>query len=225
MLLGALTWGEQVAKVGFVSPPSSSDVVELRCASAFSFLEGASNPEDLAERAAELGYGAVALADRGGLYGIPRFHQAAKAAGIEAIVGARVAVKDGPELLLLVESQRGYRNLSRLLTVAHEHGGKRRRMGDLEPNRRGTPAISSLWCAETARSPPRRSIGAVACSDPIGCGSTSRAISTGAPKAKRAGRRPSRSHSASRSSRPTTCATRANRIARSSTPSPACATT
>jgi len=145
VLLGALTCGEQVAKVGFVSHPSSSDVVELRCASAFSFLEGASNPEDLAERAAELGYGAVALADRGGLYGIPRFHQAAKAAGIEAIVGARIAVtdrdprsepkaneghrariavKDGPELLLLVESQRGYRNLSRLLTVAHERGGK-----------------------------------------------------------------------------------------------------
>ncbi len=102
-----------------------TDVVELRCASAFSFLEGASNPEDLAERAAELGYGAVALADRGGLYGTPRFHQAAKAAGIEAIVGARIAVKDGPELLLLVESQRGYRNLSRLLTVAHERGGKK----------------------------------------------------------------------------------------------------
>ena len=62
-----------------MSRPSPADVVELRCASAFSFLEGASNPEDLAERAAELGYGAVALADRGGLYGIPRFHQAAKA--------------------------------------------------------------------------------------------------------------------------------------------------
>ncbi len=105
--------------------PRPPDVVELRCASAFSFLEGASNPEDLAERAAELGYGAVALADRGGFYGIPRFHQAAKAAGIEAIVGARIALEDGPELLLLVESQRGYRNLSRLLTVAHERGGKK----------------------------------------------------------------------------------------------------
>ncbi len=107
-----------------VSRPSSPNGVELRCASAFSFLEGASNPEDLAERGAELGYGTIALADRGGLYGIPRFHQAARAAGVEAIVGTRIAVKDGPELLLLVESQRGYRNLSRLLTVAHERGGK-----------------------------------------------------------------------------------------------------
>ncbi len=108
-----------------MSRHSHSEVVELRCASAFSFLEGASNPEDLAARAAELGYGAVALADRGGFYGIPRFHKAAESAGIEAIVGSRLAVEGGPELLLLVESQRGYRQLSRLLTVAHERGGKK----------------------------------------------------------------------------------------------------
>lgn len=106
------------------SPAPSCDYVELRCASAFSFLEGASNPEDLVDRAVEIGLGGLALADRGGLYGIPRFHQAAKRAGIEALVAARIAVEAGPELLLLVESQRGYRNLSRLLTVAHERGGK-----------------------------------------------------------------------------------------------------
>ena len=56
----------------------AADYVELRCRSAFSFLEGASNPEDLVERAAELGHPALALADRGGLYGAPRFHQAAR---------------------------------------------------------------------------------------------------------------------------------------------------
>jgi error-prone DNA polymerase len=134
-----------------VSRPA--DVVELRCASAFSFLEGASNPEDLAERAAELGYGAVALADRGGLYGIPRFHQAAKAAGVEAIVGASLAIEGGTELLLLVESQRGYRNLSRLLTVAHERGGKKiaratwddlaKHAGDLVALLRGDGSLSA----------------------------------------------------------------------------------
>ena len=62
------------------APHPAADYVELRCRSAFSFLEGASNPEDLAERAAELGHPALALADRGGLYGMPRFHQAAAAA-------------------------------------------------------------------------------------------------------------------------------------------------
>ena len=112
---------EEEAKV--CSVPPGADYVELRCASAFSFLEGASNPEDLVDRAAELGHRALALSDRDGLYGIPRFHQAAKAAGIEALIGARVRAP-GQELLLLVESQRGYKNLSRLLTAAHAKGGK-----------------------------------------------------------------------------------------------------
>ena len=98
-----------------------SDYVELRCRSAFSFLEGASNPEDLAQRAAELGYPALALGDRDGVFGAPRFHQAARAAGLRALVGADVTVAGAPaghcRLLLLVESREGYRNLCRLLTV------------------------------------------------------------------------------------------------------------
>ncbi len=103
----------------------SPDYVELRCASAFSFLDGASNPEDLAERAAERGHTHLALSDRNGLYGAPRFHQAAVRAGLEALIGARVAVGDGDdELLLLAESPRGYRHLCRLLTLAHQWGEK-----------------------------------------------------------------------------------------------------
>jgi len=101
-----------------------SDYVELRCQSAFSFLEGASNPEDLVDRAAELGHGALALADRDGLYGSPRFDKAAKGAGLHAIVGARVSLSGAGELLLLVESRQGYRNLSRLLTVGQGNAPK-----------------------------------------------------------------------------------------------------
>ena len=66
--------------------------VELHTASAFSFLQGASLPETLIDRAVELGYGAVALVDRDGVYGIPRFHKAARAAGIRPIVGAEISV-------------------------------------------------------------------------------------------------------------------------------------
>ena len=110
--------------------PGCGDYVELRSRSAFSFLEGASSPEALAERAAELGYGALALADRDGLYGAPRFHQAARAAGLRAIVGADVTLVGGARLLLLAESRAGYRNLSRLLSA-----GRR-----LAP--RGAPACS-----------------------------------------------------------------------------------
>ncbi len=65
---------------------------ELHAASAFSFLDGASHPEDLVARAAELELPAVALADRNGLYGAPRFYKAAKEAGVEAVVGAEVVV-------------------------------------------------------------------------------------------------------------------------------------
>jgi error-prone DNA polymerase len=107
----------------------AQDYVELRCRSAFSFLEGASNPEDLIERAAELGHPALALADRGGLYGAPRFHQAAVAAGVRALVGAELDLDGdarGARLLLLVESPQGYRNLSRLLTRGHARGAKAR---------------------------------------------------------------------------------------------------
>src|SRR5262245_62926353 len=105
----------------------AADYVELRCRSAFSFLEGASNPEDLIDRAAELGHPALALADRGGLYGAPRFHQAACAAGVRALVGAELDLDGDPggaRALLLVESRRGYRNLSRLLTRGHQRAGK-----------------------------------------------------------------------------------------------------
>jgi error-prone DNA polymerase len=96
---------------------STTDYVELRCRSAFSFLAGASLPEDLIERAATLGHDTLALADRAGVYGAPRFFQAARQAGIRALVGAEVPLVGGQALWLLVESRRGYQNLCRLLTA------------------------------------------------------------------------------------------------------------
>jgi error-prone DNA polymerase len=126
--------------------PPTGPLPELRAASAFSFLAGASLPEDLAQRAAELEIPAMALLDRNGLYGTPRFHQAAQRAGIKAIVGAEVEIGEigdcgeigdryisrrnvpvpnfpvpnfrQPTLSLLVAKRDGYRNLCRLLTTA-----------------------------------------------------------------------------------------------------------
>src|SRR6266705_3520817 len=94
-----------------------TDYVELRCQSAFSFLAGASLPEDLVERAAALGYDTLALADARGVYGAPRFFQAARRAGLRALVGAEVPIAGAGMLWLLVESRTGYRNLCRLLTA------------------------------------------------------------------------------------------------------------
>ena len=95
--------------------------IELHASSAFSFLDGASLPEALVDRAAELGYSALAVLDRDGVYGAPRFHMAAKRAGLKAIIGAELTIALGPAarlltLPVLIESRAGYKNLCRLIT-------------------------------------------------------------------------------------------------------------
>lgn len=111
-----------------------TEYVELHARSAFSFLEGASLPEALIERAAELEMPAMALLERNGVYGAPRLHMEGLRRGVRAHIGAEVAVRDLGERLrpasylphqhpvepvrlpLLAESQAGYRNLCRLIT-------------------------------------------------------------------------------------------------------------
>jgi len=125
---------------------STIDYVELRTHSAFSFLAGASLPEDLITRAAALGYPALALGDRDGVYGAPRFHQAAQRAGLRGIIGAELTMQKAVTLLgcyavskdrlhsspnsvtansvtaslcslyLIAATRTGYQNLCRLLT-------------------------------------------------------------------------------------------------------------
>jgi error-prone DNA polymerase len=94
---------------------------ELHAHSAFSFLDGASLPDELATAAAELGYDAFALTDHNGVSGSMEFAQAAKGLGVRAIHGAEIDLEDGRHLTLLVETQAGWRNLSRILTRAHAH--------------------------------------------------------------------------------------------------------
>ena len=93
--------------------------VELHCHSSYSFLDGASQPEELAIRAAELGYEALALTDHDGVYGSLEFAHAAKFFGVRPITGAEVTLDRGAHVTLLVESRQGYGNLCRLLTEAH----------------------------------------------------------------------------------------------------------
>jgi len=106
--------------------------VELHCHSAYSFLDGASQPEELAARAAELGYEALALTDHDGIYGSLEFAHAAKAFGVRPITGAEVTLDGNAHVTLLVESRRGYANLCRLLTAAHA-GTRRPGREDREP--------------------------------------------------------------------------------------------
>ncbi|MGE5691268.1 MAG: DNA polymerase III subunit alpha [Pseudomonadota bacterium] len=118
--------------------------VELHCHSSYSFLDGASLPEELAVRAAELGYEALALTDHDGVYGSLEFARAAKDFGVRPITGAELTLADGSHVTVLVESQRGYANLCRLLTAAHAHT----RPPGRESQPPGEPALDAALLAE-----------------------------------------------------------------------------
>ena len=94
----------------------SAPYIELHASSAFSFLDGGGLPEKLIGAAAEYNMPAMALLDRDGVYGAPRFHLAARKAGIQAHIGAEVTSTSGVRYPLLAETREGYQNLCRLLT-------------------------------------------------------------------------------------------------------------
>jgi error-prone DNA polymerase len=114
---------------------------ELHCHSAYSFLDGASLPDELVAAARERGYDALALTDHDSLSGSMEHAQAAKALGLQAIHGAELTLADGRHLTLLVRDATGWRNLCRLLTAAHAHT----REG---PGRDRTAPASSLESVE-----------------------------------------------------------------------------
>jgi error-prone DNA polymerase len=114
---------------------------ELHTHSNFSFLDGASHPEELAAEATRLGLGALALTDHNGLYGVVRFAEAARAFGLPTVFGAELTITgagvshlrtgmpdpDGTHLVVLARDPEGYARLSRLLAEAHLDGGEKGR--------------------------------------------------------------------------------------------------
>jgi error-prone DNA polymerase len=94
-----------------------SSYVPLWCKSNFSFLEGASHPDELIEEGHRCGLTALALTDRDGVYGIVRAHVKARELGIRLIVGSQVTLNDESIIILLAQDRRGYANLCRLLTA------------------------------------------------------------------------------------------------------------
>ncbi|MCK8673539.1 error-prone DNA polymerase [Rhodococcus sp. HM1] len=95
---------------------------ELHAHSAFSFLDGASTPEELVEEAARLGLEALALTDHDGLYGVVRFAEAARELKVPTVFGAELGLDDA-HLLVLARGREGYRRLSRQIAAAHLAGG------------------------------------------------------------------------------------------------------
>ena len=107
--------------------------VELHCHSAFSFLDGASHPVELAGAAAEQGHQALALTDHDGLHGAMEMAQALKPLGVRPITGAEITLDDGTHLTLLCETREGYTNLCRLITASHWHTRRWAREGWSDP--------------------------------------------------------------------------------------------
>jgi error-prone DNA polymerase len=114
---------------------SAMPYAELHVHSAFSFLDGASTPEELVEEASRLGLRAIALTDHDGLYGVVRFAQAARELRMATVFGAELSLSNtvrtdvpdppGPHLLVLARGPEGYRRLSRQLAAAHLAGGEK----------------------------------------------------------------------------------------------------
>ena len=141
-----------------------SSYIELHTASAFSFLQGASLPESIVERAADFGYPAVALLDRDGVYGVPRFHKAATAAGLHAIIGAELTIGSHTSsfkllpsnflLPVLCETQEGYQNLCRLITrmkMRAPKGEGALTLEDLDGSTRGLIALAGRGVLDARR--------------------------------------------------------------------------
>ncbi|HWR82527.1 MAG TPA: error-prone DNA polymerase [Candidatus Deferrimicrobium sp.] len=118
--------------------------IELHCHSNFSFLQGASHPEDLIASAQKLGYPALALTDRNGLYGIVRFNEAARHTGVRPIFGAEIVLENGSQLVLLVKNQQGYSHLSQLLSEALLNHKKGEARVDEQALRRHTDGLIAL---------------------------------------------------------------------------------
>ncbi len=124
---------------------STPAYAELHAISNFTFLRGASHPEELVETAAALGYSAIAITDECSLSGIVRAHMAAKELGIKLIVGAEFRLASGRKLVVLAQDRRGYAALCELITRARRAAEK----GDYELTRHafedGLPGCLVLW--------------------------------------------------------------------------------
>ncbi|WP_425614343.1 error-prone DNA polymerase [Anatilimnocola sp. NA78] len=106
------------------APGSGRQYAELHCKTNFSFLEGASHPDELVNRAAELDYAALAITDRNSLAGVVRAHGAAKQVGLKLLIGAEITPDDACAAVLLATDRRAYGQLARLITVGRRNAPK-----------------------------------------------------------------------------------------------------
>ena len=122
----------------------------------YSFLEGASHPEELVEQAREQDLAALALTDRDGVYGVVRAHARARELGLHLIIGAQMTIEDGSQIVLLAADRRGYANLCHLITTGRRRAPARRCRipeapeGSRGPARKGECSVSWTEVCEAA---------------------------------------------------------------------------
>ncbi len=154
------------------SPDLLPAYAELHCLSNFSFLRGASHPEELVERAQGQGYAALALTDECSLAGVVRAHLAAKDAGLPLIIGSEFTLADGTKLVLLATDRASYGDLSQLITRGRRNAAKGTYAADARRRRRARVALPRAVAARArfARAP----MSAMRCAaTPAGCATCS----------------------------------------------------
>jgi len=119
--------------------------VPLWCKSNFSFLEGASHPDELVDEAYRLGLPAIALTDRDGVYGVVRAHVKAREVGIKLIIGAEITVSGGTTIVLLAQNRAGYANLCRLITKGRLRSEKGESTVAWDEVCEHAPGLIALW--------------------------------------------------------------------------------
>ena len=156
-----------LAKTGLKPPfePAAlplPDYAELHCISNFSFLRGASFPEELVERADELGYRALAITDECSLSGVVRAHIAAKQRDIKLIIGSEFVMDKGCHLVLIACNRKGYGHLSHLISCARRGAEKGSYFIDQEMVEHNLPEdCLALWLPDLLNEPEQLACQAV----------------------------------------------------------------
>ncbi len=129
----------------------------LFCKSNYSFLQGASSPDELIERAHELSLPAIALTDSDGVYGVGRAHLQAKSLGIQLIIGAEITLENHAPLLLLAKNRTGYASLCRLITLGRRRAPKGQCTLTLQETCEHADGLLALWGNTQAQHAPQTS--------------------------------------------------------------------
>src|SRR5215471_11091824 len=120
--------------------------VPLWCKSNFSFLEGASHPDELVDEASRFGLTALALTDRDGVYGVVRAHVKAREVGLKIIIGSEMTIDDGSTIVLLAQDRGGYANLCRLISKGRLRSEKGESCVDWDEVCAHASGVIALWC-------------------------------------------------------------------------------